>query len=1661
MVKFDSKKANARALEYFPQWMDVNKRPRKSVGGKYLSSVTDENDEIEKAFEEFKDGFFLKRYAGIENDILSYVYIAHVGDLDNIVPVGNTVITDDPHKFLEDPSAVALYQDGYVMFAEEGDGTFEYEHNGFRHKINLKKKPLWNVFDEFALFSGLERYEGETNLQLADRIYAAYRRPQSPTEEGLKNAIINAVMNYDNLDPEDIKFERPNADNMFLKDSSGEIVYEKLSALNKDIARKKVWNKSYWENDFKKVEYLDNKWDVPLDVYQKGTGQGDDLKVKLSGSDAESDTTDISVMGYKTSTKLINDYVRKQGIKKDISLTLRKYRDELVERNVEYRIVATPAKEISPDTINVTARQKLDGKLTCYLENIMEDPGANTEIAHGAIDINTPYTLEFTAKEAFGVMSVNSCDVIHDDGTVTPLLKETGAFKFVNGILQNTDVKAHADKLTLLDESKNLIDVVGGGLTIGADSNRGSFVMDVSDMQGMPVTIPVECQQTNYTNDSNFVTYDGSFELVSATEIMAAGTDSESKVVIDMDCASLHYELGGDQGCATVEFELDGDLDVDKSGFFTKPEVFDYDFQTNHHVRITITKAGMYPLAVKNIMAARYVLTCSVDSGELIHTAKYVKLPVVSKNKLRISIESLSGYTPVIKYIHVGPSLERAIYRIRNFSIKKNGRLSIDSNCHIKLYKDGQLASDNYSTRTSYRNDTNHNTSLVLNVNNFLSIKDSSKVIESIAYRGTKRGAITLKPGEEIESVEIVGQVLKDKLSTSLRNFLNVQPDEKIYVAGNAHGFIVTDVNGNTSLVKCGRSMFPYETDQVEFDGLPKGTKAAFVMDDAKGVENISNIAETGSFEYAYIKNTDAKDYVAYNSVSMMQSPVDNVAIVNTFSPTVNLNTLMFYRIMEVNTEGTKASAQFSYVGANGMTFRDWALGSNHDGIHVEYDFSFGNTDAYQLDFDSIDETFSLSNNIKLKDTYERKGETYDLARYLVTPPDDMKISYRGETVQEKIQVAVDGFNKLWYSNIQEILSVEINGNTVPEDRYKLIEDAGIIVWRNMTEEIGSNVDIIYRYSRPDSLEFKDLSSLYELVGYSVDAYEPMLERPMIIKNLRHGDSRDIVIGGVKPDRIIIRCSNDNFRAVIDKARVTVQRQSGSSAVMVHSGYYYDQDKEYYLFEHDFNEEANQMKNVELERIQKNSGSLSGIQESGNYLLDTNMNNGKFLEKMCYIDCHDHQERIEGISDVRAITACESYPQWHDFNMDVKLVPGLNGLGLQFHSNGVGAYALLNISDQVEEGSYLTFYADISLKAYIMREVYADDDSMRKSIYCEMLDECIVSGSIRSYKFENVDERRLYLCVSGDGVIDDIVIRKDLDKEPYLENVHSKSISVIGFDIKENIPRATTIPINFTAEGNQFDGLEISDGGVLETGSTVDWGVTKLEDFKDSIERTVCYKVNQRKGAFYTGGERGSIKTPWKYLPNISSADVIFVKINDVLLKELSDFDIRVFTAGDMYGHGTKEIFYQRKANLVSIPAAALSAYVQIVVEMPPARVINSIEIYARYVEKKNQTLHVSESLQGTMTSKVYDLVTASNYRLGRIDADSVTHPENIHVMIRGLRQDGDHAVWTSWYPCEMDNELNCVSSHDFYDYRFFQFKIEISDMDASAKINNFLFEVI
>ena len=122
------------AVKKFPRWTNLRRRPIESNGGKILRSIIEEIARVEDAIIEYKKDFFLVNYIGREEELLDYIYIAQVGDIENldsfILEDPSFSVTEEEAKFIQDKS-LALYRDGYVFLYETNtDNQLTYTYNG-------------------------------------------------------------------------------------------------------------------------------------------------------------------------------------------------------------------------------------------------------------------------------------------------------------------------------------------------------------------------------------------------------------------------------------------------------------------------------------------------------------------------------------------------------------------------------------------------------------------------------------------------------------------------------------------------------------------------------------------------------------------------------------------------------------------------------------------------------------------------------------------------------------------------------------------------------------------------------------------------------------------------------------------------------------------------------------------------------------------------------------------------------------------------------------------------------------------------------------------------------------------------------------------------------------------------------------------------------------------------------------------------------------------------------------------------------------------------------------------------------------------------------------------------------------------------------------------
>ena len=720
------------------------------------------------------------------------------------------------------------------------------------------------------------------------------------------------------------------------------------------------------------------------------------------------------------------------------------------------------------------------------------------------------------------------------------------------------------------------------------------------------------------------------------------------------------------------------------------------------------------------------------------------------------------------------------------------------------------------------------------------------------------------------------------------------------------------------------------------------------------------------------------------------------------------------------------------------------------------------------VEAERLNESYTISNKIPLPETVTVGDEHRELACYIITPPENIRISYREEACKEEnVIVEDDGFNKLYYSNVINIQAVECNGKVVSPSAYSLLNGEspdggreGIILWSDSSLR-GKKVDIYYTYKIPVSMKYASMRDLYELVGYTTDAYRRINALPIHLEDMHDGDKSQLDFGEETPDKIIVRCSNQNFDAIIDGCAVKVQKNVREPQALIKTGYYYDDGDEYYLYNHLHEEKIDRLNGVELFNVKVNAGVFEFVRKSTNHLRDSTFH-PKRLDVVCDIDCKAN-ERLCFANKLHTITACDSYNMWDSFNMMVSMQQGLNGLGIKFTPTDRVAYAIMDITHVARPGMMITYFLrGAAAKSFIMEEQLENDElPMVKSVYARQLVEVEKDADdVAAYCFPgSLDARcRHYLMVQGECIIDDIIAKKQ-EPSDIIADLHKKALDCIGVSIQEQVMAETKIPLRFDPVGNKLEGLDIAKDGHICPGSNVDWGLTKIYDIRDDMERCTIRNGIVRHGAVYAEAKDAILRTPAVFLMNAAAMNSIIVKINDVLIDEMSGFGIRVFASESEYGPYSL-VSDRPKTNLARIFASKLSPYVQLEINIPEGRVIQSVEVYAEYVENADAPLHVYSNDRGSLTSKIYDTACRASYRLARIDG-AFKDMEHVQIYVRGLRRDTGHEVWTKWYLHEFDASLHTINPHIFEDYQMFQFKVVLDSSKAECLIENYVLEVV
>ncbi len=1634
-------------LHCVPSWSDIRKRTKKSTGGALLRAYANTFDDIQLAIDDYVKDFFLVSYFGKENDYIDYLMIGLVGSLENLsLEAPSLEITRDLKLFYGDWHTYALYQNGYILIHPDALGglenciytTVDGDGDVYKYSVKLTRQHIWNVFDEFALFAGITRYEYETNAELTQRTLLAFQRFANASEIGLKNAVKNAVQNYDIVTDEEIIIEQPNIDNMSFPDTLYGTVYERLSAFNQDIFRQKQWDKSLWFHDFKSTAYLPHQWDKEIALTQNGVGANDSLKIDYLQNIGQKDYTNVTIQGFKKSEKAIKEYIRNNNIETSISLQLDKYEDAIKAEEVQYKIIAKNVVKINPDTIWINALQQLSGEGEYDLADLVDSTENIESIHRGTLETNKQYRLEFTPTEAYSAMNIYKCLLRGSTGE-TDLRQENNTFIMQSGVLVNKNVLAHITSTSGLLSYENLKNM-RSGLAMDMASSISKAVVDVTDMGNKLLVVKVNCPEADITSNTSRVVPSGNFQLSDDELSYYDNSDSFlSALTINMTCNSYSFSCTGPVEVTTV---VNGTT-TKKS--YTKAQTISNTFRKATQVQIYIRKNTDRPVAIKNIQASAYELNFKLDKKEVIDSGVATRLPVYTgANTLTIELKAGTQNPPTIEYIHIGPSIKGSgsTYTI---DIDTTGitspSLDIDSTCNVALYDVTSvktLISDAYTTKTLYKNVSNQNGYIFLDTTDFINIRGSLPLIQE-RYNNGSKSYIVLQPGEEIDKIVIDGEFLKPLETRSLSYYLcdNDASDKEVYVSSEPY-FIVRSQSGDIqkTIVKSDLNTM---ADTFRISNLPSTVNAVFQL---SGGASAMTSSTTSQFVSIYLQPKQSTESVAYNSALILQEDTAGIEIVNTFTPIIDLSILYLYVI---EPDLTQDSFSVEFDGG-----KSWSLGVPNNGIVIHSNIDYNNKTSYSLSISFLNGRYILHNRMPLESRYSIGGEIQELAKFVITPQAGFTVGYEDKLYEEQIQIDTSRFNKLTYTNIS---SVSVTG--ISSDAYQILGrgEEGILVWNDNTH-VNQTVNVSYIYKSPIYLHYADATTLYNLIQYNISAYEPVGE-PIVFYNVE--DEAILSPQFVdQPDIIITKCSNDTFETLVNGNIVSVHQVRQDNKIAIHNGWLYDDGLEYWRFTDKYVDSTNRFENIVLHNVVRFNGELLFNIKSVNYLPYSSMT-GNNLYKLADFDFT--KRKFKNVSRFNSYTACDSYNGWILYNFDI--TPSLNAyndFGLEFkqRSNTDKSYAAIDITDYLIKGHVISLWTSGDLSVFLAKETQYDHMSFARSL-------CIEENSLEPFSKrdafwyriikENPEpEMRYYLCITGsNGVIDDLVNLPYTNLSDMI-SAHKKNIHKLNFYIEEELVKNTLYPLEFDYNHAAYQDIDYNhEMHTLRTSTNVTYGLTKISDIKPAD----CKFVNARitKDQIFAHAD-AKVTTPAVYVKSPSLIYRFYIKVNDFHMDKLKNFKIRVYTNGTSNANYIK-IFEGSNINIAEISSGKIKSYVYAEIEAENGKVINNIEFYARYRENEDiASLVPVEKNAGQFISKIYDIGSAGTFVWDSIDYEVIFGSDNaVRFYLRGAKTDNNSFVFSDWHEFVAHDDDNYKVR--FKDYRLFQYKIDILNTETEIKIHS------
>ena len=1692
---FDYSNMIKRAIEFFPIWSDIRKRGTKSIGGMVVNSALEETLELEKAIQAYKDFYFLDKYQDKEEEVIAYVYAANVGtleDLDNTSIIYNDqeyFITLDIDEFYSNET-LAYYENGLIyiqeaLYNKNNINSIILSIDDYKYTYTLERKHVWNIFDEFACFVGLERHTNESNTSLKERILFSTKNLGSNTEEGLKNAIMSELIGmFPEMQSEEIEITKLTPESLTKPYKEFNSLLDMLSSINRDVLKDKRWDLDKWSYDFKSIAFLDNVWDDVVETYQNGIGHGDDLKVVIADNDT---TTDADIVLYNKSTVKLDKYVADKHIKKNINFKLKRYENILNPIKAKYAIKASEAIDITHENIELSVFENNEKKESRKIEEIYKIGKGVTSVDNSKITDDKPYRLEFYSDSNFDGMKISKAKVIYKHKTTGEiiesrnLLKAAPGFSYnASGELVNTSIKKTVKSVNHFNQYENLADSKSG-IVLAPNRNEGKAVLNVSGLGLNLVNIDIENQLADIPK--SLIKYNQFCFWREDELVFRYDTNKERKFEIETEANMISFKLL--EGDADVFIEIDGATEYFKISGNRIVEIFSESSKLSpKKMKVTVISNSVVTTKFSDFKYCCHTVDLKLQYGALIKDSEGYRLPNFAVNSLIVSMSSKTSSSPVLKSIYIGADIRQLRYKTEVIESRPNTNriIEIKSNCladllHVDVVGNTISKTENYVPATSYKA-VQDDAWIRLNTDEYESIKEittSVGAIHVIEESGKLYYNVSLKMGQTVNSVIIDGvknvpakTITLEKMIQSYIPHFDKETD-RIYACKLCKGLLVADNdpdNPKLTIVNIKSNIFTgVNASYYKFTKLPNTLGIVFNNDTSEIHSSETNLP----FNSISFMPGGTKVYQAINEANIYTGEVRGIKILNNFSPILNSSALMYYQV-EPFESNVKYEVKFSSTIESDNSFDDllnWSVGLKDIAIKTPIDLS--NTENYEISELEVTDEVLLSRHIELQKSY-KIGDNREVFtnRYMIIPESGTVLYERYSDnqnqsliVQEEIIMEEDGFTKLAYSNIDEMLytgfSPYSGSNELLVKDFELLKDEGIILWTNK-DYINASRKVYLRYTIKNPIAILlDEDLLYKAIGYNVDAYDEVGR--FKIAGVDDGYRFDLrqINNYQDVDMVYTICSSPAFQADGFNDILTFKKIVNRDTILVRTGYYYINGREYYLFPSKDEIVLDEEKYIDMENVELSGEEITLFKRTDNYVRNSEML-FRGMNELYNFDASKSQ--VKGVSAINSITACDSFNSWNVFGTKMVLKDGLNQLGISFMPEIPNGYAYIELTDYLEKGdNYLSFWAEKSLEVFIGEEKKYLGLNFPDSISIKIGQEIPYrDDEIRTITIKQDDNKKYYLIVKGQGTIDDIILSNDISSI----SAHTKNIDLLGLSINEGFKQGQKHRVFLNSNKDAINkGAALTKDGYVKTASNMYWGISPLKSYDSKEDFATCSTENIHFENSYvrTGRTEGYIETAPIYLDNPMTIKRVIVKANEIGFDDMRGFKIQILSSN------TREGVYMPintfNDNYGYVYGDALLKYIKIKVTMPDNKFLNNLNIYAEYKSTEANAPKVLMPSSGELITKIYDAQYSTDYRIREISIADISNINDVEIQVRASKEDYSADVWHPWQTLELKHNLTLKNELKFYGTRFFQIKVLLKTSNAFIKINNIDIEVM